>query len=119
VEPVHDRRRPTDHRRAARFRPTVTVVDEGREFRWLGRFGVSGLYDGEHRFVLEPLDDGRRTRLFHAERFSGILAGLVNRWLGDSTERGFEAMNGALKGRAEAEARAGAVGAESTEDAAS
>jgi hypothetical protein len=104
-------------KRTARFRPTVTVADEGRELRWLGHLGVSGLYDGEHRFVLEPVDGGRRTRLVHAERFSGIFAGLVDRWLGDSIERGFEAMNGALKERAEAEVETAETGTVETEAA--
>ncbi|MFC4359590.1 SRPBCC family protein [Halobium salinum] len=88
-------------KRPATFRPTVTVADTGRELRWVGHLGVRGLYDGEHRFVLKPLAGGRRTRLVHAERFSGVLAGLVNRWLGDATERGFRAMNEALQTRAE------------------
>lgn len=105
-------------KRAARFRPTVTVVDPERELRWVGHLGVEGLYDGEHRFTLEPLAGGRRTLLVHAERFSGLLVPVVNRWLGDSTERGFVAMNEALKTRAEvlaaAESAAGAVESESS-----
>lgn len=87
---------------ATQFRPEVTRVDPERELRWLGHLGVAGLYDGEHRFVLEPLSGGRRTRLTHAERFDGVLAGVVTRLVGRATERGFVAMNEALKRRVEA-----------------
>jgi hypothetical protein len=88
---------------STRFRPTVTRVDPSRELRWLGHLWTPGLFDGEHRFELTPLDGGR-TRLTHAERFSGVLAPLVRRLTGSATERGFEAMNAALKRRVETEA---------------
>jgi hypothetical protein len=98
--------------RSMRFRPEVTVVESGREFRWLGHLFVPGLFDGEHRYVLEPLDGGSRTRLIHAERFSGVLAGVLLRFVGDDTEAGFERMNEALKRRAESpEASAASVDA--------
>jgi hypothetical protein len=87
--------------RSARFRPTVTRVDPSRELRWLGHLWTPGLFDGEHRFELATLDDGR-TRLTHAERVSGLFAPLVWRLTSGPTERGFEAMNAALKRRAEA-----------------
>jgi hypothetical protein len=91
-------------RRTVTFRPTVTRVERGREFRWLGHLGVPGLYDGEHRFRVEA--DGDGTRFTQSERFDGLLVGVVNRWLGmgPATEAGFEAMNDALKTRAEAAA---------------
>jgi hypothetical protein len=85
--------------RAMTFKPTVTVVDPGRELRWLGRLLVPGLFDGEHRFQLEPLDGGR-TRFTQSERFTGVLVGLSGKALA-KTERGFEEMNEALERRAE------------------
>jgi hypothetical protein len=97
-------------KRAATFRPTVTRVDHGRDFAWLGHLFVTGLYDGEHRFRLEDVGDGR-TRLVHAETFEGLLVRPINGWLGDATRRGFESMNEALKMRAES------LAAESTLDA--
>jgi hypothetical protein len=84
------------------FTPEVLVAD-GRELRWRGKLFVNGLYDGEHWFTLRERSDGT-TRLVHAETFSGVLVGPVNWWLGDSTERGFVAMNEALKSRVEARA---------------
>lgn len=86
--------------RQTRFRPTVTHVERGRELRWRGHLFVTGLYDGEHRFRIESREDGG-SRFVQAESFSGLLVGPINRFVGDATRRGFEAMNAALKTRAE------------------
>ncbi|MDS0295869.1 SRPBCC domain-containing protein [Halogeometricum luteum] len=93
--------------RSMAFRPEVTVVEPNRELRWLGHLYVSGLFDGEHRFVLEPLDGGARTRFVHAETFGGALAGPLLWMARDDTRAGFEAMNDALKRRAESDAVVG------------
>ncbi|MBI5105270.1 MAG: SRPBCC domain-containing protein [Solirubrobacterales bacterium] len=84
-----------------RFRPRVLRAD-GRELRWLGHLGVPGLFDGEHRFTLTPLPGGG-TRLEQAERFTGALVPLTGRLL-ERTRGDFEAVNAALKARAEAAA---------------
>jgi hypothetical protein len=84
------------------MRPRVLVVDAPRELRWLGHLGVRGIFDGEHRFALEPLGP-TRTRLVQSERFGGILVPLTGSLL-RRTEQGFQAMNEALRGRAEAQA---------------
>jgi hypothetical protein len=86
--------------RAMTFRPTVLAVETERELRWLGRFVVPGLLDGEHSFRLKALPDGR-TRLTQAETFRGLLVGLVTGTL-EKTRCGFAQMNLALKHRAEA-----------------
>jgi hypothetical protein len=86
--------------RAMTFKPTVLGVENERELRWLGRFILRGLFDGEHIFRLEALGEGR-TRFTQAERFSGILVRAFGSTL-DKTELGFEQMNSALKARAEA-----------------
>lgn len=86
--------------RAMTFKPTVLAAEAGRELRWLSRFLVPGLFDGEHSFQLEELPGGR-TRLIQAERFRGLLVGLSGGTL-DKTRLGFEQMNRALKQRAEA-----------------
>jgi hypothetical protein len=80
--------------------PTVTVNDPGTAFGWLGSLGgVPHLFDGAHRFELEPIDEGRRTRFVQSERFRGILLPLVRRSVLPATLRGFEAMNRALAER--------------------
>jgi hypothetical protein len=76
------------------------AVESARELRWLGRLFVPGLFDGEHRLALEPLDGGR-SRFVQSERFDGLLVGLFGKTLA-ATERGFAGMNEALKRRAEA-----------------
>ena len=83
------------------FHPEVLKSEPGREFRWLGHLVVPGLFDGEHIFEIEPLGENR-ARLVQREEFHGILVPLLRRSLETSTTRGFEAMNQALKERAEA-----------------
>jgi hypothetical protein len=73
---------------------------EAYELRWLGHLWVPGLFDGEHSFRVEPIDE-HRSRLTQSESFSGVLAGLLLRRYGADTEAGFHAVNEALKTRAE------------------
>lgn len=94
------RMRPTGGR-ATTIRPQVLEAETGRRLRWLGRVLVPGLFDGEHRFTIEPLGPGR-VRLDQHEEFRGVLAGLLLRFLGEPTLAGFRQMNQALKARAEA-----------------
>jgi hypothetical protein len=89
------------------FRPTVTAVERGRVVEWLGRLGVRGLFDGRHRFELTEGRDGG-TRLVQSETFTGLLVRPLGRML-PATLRGFEAMNEALKQRAERMAAAAAA----------
>jgi hypothetical protein len=83
------------------LRPTVLAVDAARELRWLGHFLVRGLLDGEHHLAIEPLG-ASRVRFVQEERFSGLLVPLLAKSLDTHTLPGFEAMNRALKARAEA-----------------
>jgi len=86
--------------RSMTFRPRVLKVEPGRELRWRGQLMVPGLFDGEHIFAIEPLGAGR-ARFVHREIFTGLLVPLLARSLDSTTRRGFEAMNLALKARAE------------------
>jgi hypothetical protein len=63
--------------------------------------GIPGIFDGEHRFSIEPIGPDR-VRFVQAERFSGVLTPVILRFIGESTREGFAAMNQALKTRAEA-----------------
>jgi hypothetical protein len=85
------------------FKPTVLAARPEHELRWLGRFILPGLVDGEHTFRIEPLAEGR-TRFTQSERFSGLLVRPLKSMLG-RTERGFEQMNAALKAKAESAPR--------------
>ena len=81
------------------FEPTLIVVRPDRELRWRGKLWLSGLFDGEHVFEIEPLAEDR-VRLRHFETFDGVLVPLLGGVLAD-TEEGFRAMNAALKEQAE------------------
>ena len=87
--------------RGMTFRPTVTTLRPREAFGWLGRLGVPGVFDGAHRFELQPLGGGR-TRFVQSERFDGLLAGPLKRSIRDRTLAGFEEMNRALAERARA-----------------
>ena len=91
--------------RAMTFLPTVRKLEPDRELRWLGHLGLPRIFDGEHAFRVEPRERGGAT-FHHGEHFSGLLA-IPILWMNrKNTERGFEAMNAALKARAEGAAQA-------------
>ena len=85
---------------AMTFRPIVLKADVQRELRWLGTLGIRGLFDGEHSFVLDPRGT-ESVVLRHSEIFRGLLVPIFAKRLRTSTKAGFEAMNRALKQRAE------------------
>lgn len=81
--------------RGMSFSPTVIRVSPGRELRWSGKFNFRGLFDGEHYFGLEEIDD-TSTLFIQGEYFSGILVNLMAGML-ERTKMGFEMMNSSLK----------------------
>jgi hypothetical protein len=87
--------------RAMTFKPKVLTAEPNRELRWLGHLLVPGLFDGEHSFIIQPLEENR-VRFVQREAFTGLLVPLFARSLETNTQRGFEEMNRALKGRTEA-----------------
>ena len=87
--------------RAMTFKPKVLRAEPNRELRWLGHLLLPGVFDGEHSFTIEPLEDNR-VRFIQREAFKGLLVPLFARSLESNTQRGFEEMNHALKERAEA-----------------
>jgi hypothetical protein len=88
-------------RKPMTFRPVVQVAARERELRWLGKLFLPGLFDGEHAFRLEQRREA--CRFHHAERFSGLLLDRFGDELFEATLQGFDAMNAALKARAEAD----------------
>jgi hypothetical protein len=85
--------------REMQFKPTVLEVEPRRSVRWLGRFILPGIFDGEHTLAVEPVGESA-ARFTQRECFSGILAAFSGK-LFDRTQAGFEAMNEALKRRCE------------------
>ncbi|MCZ6867784.1 MAG: SRPBCC domain-containing protein, partial [Chloroflexi bacterium] len=84
------------------IKPTVLKVDENRELRWRGSL-LNGLFSGEHSFIIQGVSEGK-VRFMHSESFKGVLAPLMWPIIRKSTRRGFEAMNEALRDRAEGKA---------------
>lgn len=82
------------------FRPVVTVVEPTETFEWFGRLVLPGLFDGRHRFELSPTEAGG-THLVQSEKFTGLLVRFARKSLDAGTASGFDAMNVALKDRAE------------------
>jgi hypothetical protein len=81
------------------FKPTILTLESNKEFRWKGKLGINGIFDGEHYFILEFLENDK-TKFIHGEKFSGLLVPLVGKML-DKTQKGFYLMNEAIKNECE------------------
>lgn len=92
-------RNPPDGR-AYTFSPVVIKAVPAAELCWRGKFGIRGLFDGEHAFIIVP-QGLVGCRLIQRERFSGLLVPLMFRFIEKNTRRSFEEMNRALKRVAE------------------
>ncbi len=86
--------------RGMAFNPVVLKAEPGKELRWLGHLFVPGLFDGEHRFVIEPTG-GNPLIFTQSEKFKGLLVPLFWKSLDRDTREGFSQMNEALKKLAE------------------
>lgn len=82
------------------FKPKVLVWDKDNAFEWLGSLPIPGIFNGQHHFKIEKISE-HQVKFIHGEQFSGLLAGLIMRQIGEATREGFVAMNEALKARAE------------------
>ncbi len=81
------------------FKPTILTLESNKEFRWKGKLGIKGIFDGEHYFILEYLDKDK-TKFIHGEKFRGILVPFVGNML-DKTQKGFQIMNESIKNECE------------------
>ncbi len=79
-----------------KFTPYLLNVEENKELRWLGKLGFTGVFDGEHYFLIEDCGDGS-CDFIHGEKFKGFLVRLLKSKLEGETKNGFIAMNKALK----------------------
>ena len=81
------------------FKPTLKKVETEKKIQWLGKVWIPKLFDGEHRWIINQIDDS--TVLFiQKERFTGIFVPFFSKLL-KNTKSGFEMMNQNLKQRAE------------------
>ena len=76
---------------------TVIIVEPNHELRWRYHVGLPFLYQGEHCFVLEPTGKGQ-VHFIDKEIFTGLLIPFM---VNENDKAGFEAMDQALKVRAE------------------
>ena len=83
-----------------RIRPTIVRVREAKELRWLERWRLPGFFSSERRFRIEPLPQGG-VRFHHDEHVTGIMVRLLPERGCVRSQSGFDAMNAALKQRAE------------------
>jgi hypothetical protein len=85
-----------------RLGATLEVRITGHSVRWLGKVRAGWLFQGEHGLAVEPLPDGRAL-FVHDELFRGLAVPFLRRLM-RKTERGFSAMDAALKHRVESRA---------------
>jgi hypothetical protein len=81
------------------FHPKILSVRTAQELRWKGNVLIPGLFDGEHRFLLQG--HGDKTHLIQSEEFTGLLAGKLTQGVIRETSDQMKAMNLALKQRSE------------------
>lgn len=85
-------------RQPVHFQPRLKTYEETYSLSWVGVLGNALLFRGEHYFHLESMADGQ-VRFTQGEAFSGLLAGLILRFIRKATQAGFHEMNLALKHR--------------------
>ncbi|MGE0080053.1 MAG: SRPBCC family protein [Thiohalomonadaceae bacterium] len=83
-----------------RERTRITRIHEEREIAWFGHRIFPGILDGEHAFLLIPLDD-RRTQVVQRKRYSGLLCAFAWPSIRTRMRRGLMMTNAALKAHAE------------------
>jgi hypothetical protein len=82
-----------------KFKPKILNYDRKKELKWLGKFWIPKLFDGEHTLKINTLDEDNVV-FIQKERFSGLLVPLLSKMLND-TKSGFEMMNINLKRESE------------------
>ncbi|MBW4438859.1 MAG: SRPBCC domain-containing protein [Pleurocapsa minor GSE-CHR-MK-17-07R] len=83
------------------FQPLVITLERDRHFAWSQQTGMKGIFDGEHHFVLSPVDSNG-TLLHNYERYSGLLSPIIQRLpMMRSAASGFSTMNDEIKRRSE------------------
>jgi hypothetical protein len=79
---------------------TVIKEEPNRELCWKYHVILPGLFRGEHSFIIEPTG-ANQVHFINREVFNGLLVPLQAKDIDTNSRRGFEAMDRALKARAE------------------
>jgi hypothetical protein len=80
---------------------TIEEARPGALLTWRGHVLAGWLFEGYRRFEIEPVAPGR-SRVTHVEDVHGVLAPLFGLALGGRVQTSHDALNAALKARAEA-----------------
>ena len=86
------------------FSPKLIRIVGARELRWVSEIPGETVSRAEHYFILTPRDDGQ-THVEHCEEFDGPLADMMWSMVGHIAPADYDALNRALKARAEAAER--------------
>ena len=79
------------------FKPTISHWEENKKFAWIGRTGLPRVFDGEHFFELESVDDNT-TYVTNREEYRGIMSLIMkNLPMMKTAPEGFKKMNLELK----------------------
>lgn len=78
----------------------VNKVDANKELRWKYHVVLPFLFSGEHSFIIEQIE-ANKIRFIDREICTGLLVPTQAKNIDTNTRQGFEAMDKALKARAE------------------
>jgi hypothetical protein len=79
---------------------TVVKVEPNKELCWKYHVILPGLFRGEHSFIIEPMGNNK-VRFVDQEIFNGLLVFSQAKDIDTNSRQGFEAMDKALKIKAE------------------
>lgn len=82
------------------IKPKVLKADKNKEFVWIGRLIMPGIFDGRHGFKIEEIGPNQ-VKFTNFENFKGILSGMIMKKIGENTLQNFDKMNQALKQQVE------------------
>jgi hypothetical protein len=80
---------------------TVIKVEPNKELCWKYHVILPGLFQGEHRFIIEQVESNK-VRFVDLEIFKGLLVSTQAKDIDTNSKQGFEEMDKALKERVEA-----------------
>ena len=78
----------------------VVKAEPNKELRWKYHVALPILFSGEHSFIIEQVESNK-VRFIDREIFNGILVSSQAKDIDTNSKQGFEAMDQALKARAE------------------
>lgn len=79
------------------FKPDISHWEDNKRFAWLARTGLPRVFDGEHFFELQQIDDST-TLVTNREEYRGVMSLIMkNLPMMKTAPEGFQKMNKELK----------------------